>query len=383
MKPSSDRVADPNAPLSGLSAEDVHEHVIYRDAETNAVISDPNAPTYNEKFAYLISGQQKKWQGSVIKWRYNPAGQPSIFRSEEVVNAIIEATERWTAVCGIKFEYQGHTTAVPQFSSCDDISSVGWGPLNDNVMGYAMACYRGSYFDQLDVMFDNIEPLQIHNLDWLKITAVHEFGHILGLGHTDISNAVMYSWLNQRHPISDDIEGCQSLYGAANSTPAPVCNADSVQSCSVSNGYGERVCNSAGSGYDTCQAKSCNTGYSLQNGSCVQNAPPPVCNAGTKQSCNISNGYGERTCNSVGSAYGSCQVKSCNSGYTLQNGSCVANTPSQNLYCSPNSTKTCSVFNGTGVQTCNASGTAYSSCQMTACNPGHYQFFGFCFRSWR
>ena len=335
MKESSRLSSASEEPLKQLSISEVHEHVVYRDAETNAPISNPNAAVFNEKFTYLV-GQPKTWPTGVIKWHYNPAGQPSIFTADQVISAIKEATERWTAVCGVRFEYQGLTTAVPQFSSCDDISSVGWGPLQDNIMGYAMACYRGSNFDQLDVMFDNIEPLQIHNLDWLKITAAHEFGHILGLGHTDINNAVMYGFLNQRFPIADDIEGCQSLYGAAGNvsqpapiptpapqTPAPVCTAGSTQTCSVVNGVGQRTCNAAGSGYGSCQVVSCNSGYTNQNGSCVVVIQPPIqqpttfCSPNTTRSCSARNGIGIQTCNARGSRYSSCEIQSCNEGYSL------------------------------------------------------------------
>ncbi|KAL9978987.1 hypothetical protein ACROYT_G016576 [Oculina patagonica] len=60
------------------------------------------------------------------------------------------------------------------------------------------------------------------NLLWV---AVHEFGHSLGLDHTNIEEAIMYPYYTGYVPNmqlhSDDIAGIQSLYGAEVQTPAP------------------------------------------------------------------------------------------------------------------------------------------------------------------
>lgn len=53
---------------------------------------------------------------------------------------------------------------------------------------------------------------------------------------------------------------------------------------------------------------------------------PRICTPAASQSCVIPNGTGSRTCNSAGTAYGSCAATSCNSGFDLLNQSCVART---------------------------------------------------------
>lgn len=69
------------------------------------------------------------------------------------------------------------------------------------------------------------------------------------------------------------------------------------------------------------EGKSASTSMSVSGGTAT---PTPLCTASSSRSCTISNGAGSQTCNSSGSAWGSCSAVSCNSGYSLSNGSCVA-----------------------------------------------------------
>lgn len=59
------------------------------------------------------------------------------------------------------------------------------------------------------------------NLDWV---AVHEFGHSLGLGHSNVRESIMYPWYKGYVPniklTNDDIKGIRALYGKP-SNPQP------------------------------------------------------------------------------------------------------------------------------------------------------------------
>ncbi len=81
----------------------------------------------------------------------------------------------------------------------------------------------------------------------------------------------------------------------------------------------EALCiNSGGSMANT--VCSCPSGKKLEGGVCKDNVT--ACTPNSKASCTITNGSGQKTCNSAGTAYGSCVAVSCNTGYALNAGSC-------------------------------------------------------------
>ena len=119
-----------------------------------------------------------------------------------------------------------------------------------------------------------------------------------------------------------------------------ICNGRGDRSCSVPNGEGQitRDCiNGKWSSWGDCQAISCNEGYILESGACIQETSEPEdpvdpdpeepgCDGANTQSCQVPNGEGEqtRTCtNGEWSSWGECQAISCNPGYILQNGICI------------------------------------------------------------
>lgn len=164
--------------------------------------------------------------------------------------------------------------------------------------------------------------------------------------------------------------GCESGYYYSNGQClAQACSPLSTTSCATANGSGTKTCNALGSAYGSCQTVSCNSGFYNNNGSCVAQ----VCSPNTSQSC-VSNHYlGTQMCNTQGSGFGTCVTGvTCESGYYNSGLACVPQV------CSPNTTASCSANNGTGTYTCNANGSAYGSCTINQCNSGYALVNGSC-----
>lgn len=83
-----------------------------------------------------------------------------------------------------------------------------------------------AHFDD-DELFTTGTPNGI-NLDWV---AVHEFGHSMGLEHSNVRESIMYPWYKGYFPnielTEDDILGIQDIYGKCSGVKAR----NSTRSC--------------------------------------------------------------------------------------------------------------------------------------------------------
>ena len=128
-----------------------------------------------------------------------------------------------------------------------------------------------------------------------------------------------------------------------------VCIANSTKACSAENGSSscKPVPLTAADGGPCGNPTSCNGGYNLKNGTCVTNV---LHSPGGQQSCIVGNGTGSQTCNSSGSAWSVCSG-------TIN-------------VCTPNSQQSCPIANGTGLETCNSVGSSWGPCQVASCRSG-------------
>lgn len=170
------------------------------------------------RFDYLLWPSGAKWNGALMKWHYNPSGQPAAVSTEAMLALIQADMAKWSASCAIRFEYQGITSAAPTFN--DGVNVVGWSSA-DGYDGYTQYWYRGGYFSDVDVRLD---PTRLTTATQIEGIVDHELGHAIGLDHSDQTASIM--WANPYHSYdyqrtlrADDIAGCQALYGAAASTP--------------------------------------------------------------------------------------------------------------------------------------------------------------------
>jgi hypothetical protein len=182
------------------------------------------------KFQFMF-GAAARWRGPLV-WKYNHANAPGPWDGDPAgtVAAITSTLTRWTQVCGIRFEYRGETTVPPdtrvqspQYGEQPDYETVvGWGSFPDNTAGVTYAWYgvtnlgeRLLYDTDIILSVDRVRSTQAMNR-----TATHEWGHALGLAHSNVGDAIMsgppdtaYNGLLDLQP--DDVRGCRCLYGPA------------------------------------------------------------------------------------------------------------------------------------------------------------------------
>lgn len=174
------------------------------------------APAGANLFDYVLWPNAPKWDGAVMPWYYNPNGQPATVTTESMLATINADMAKWEKACGIRFKYQGTTSAAP--TSKDGWNVIGWASAK-GYDGYTQYWYSNYKFTDVDIRLD---PTRLTDPTNIEAILTHELGHAVGLDHSDQSAAVMFA--NPYHTYnyqltlrSDDIAGCVALYGA----PAP------------------------------------------------------------------------------------------------------------------------------------------------------------------
>ena len=102
-----------------------------------------------------------------------------------------------------------------------------------------------------------------------------------------------------------------------------LCSPQSVNSCRLSNGTGQKTCSANGLSFGSCRLITCDSGFHVNGGSCRANICTPN---STNNSCRVANGSGFQRCNSTGSGFvaNTCQARSCDEGFSLLSGRCSA-----------------------------------------------------------
>ena len=173
------------------------------------------------------------WPERNVTWQYNPDGAPPELNGHAA--AIGSGAATWSNA-GADFTFSGGSESGAGTGAChgtlDDKNTVGWAPQTGSVLAVTCTWYELAGSPRAAIEFDmEIDP----EWEWttgspvrvdLESVALHEFGHALGLAHSENPNAVMYATYSQgslkRELTDDDLEGLYALYGATGQeTPTP------------------------------------------------------------------------------------------------------------------------------------------------------------------
>jgi hypothetical protein len=171
-----------------------------------------------------------RWPAT-FQWKYNPANAPAQIDKASVVATLQAAFDKWSSQCNVRHEYAGETGTAPHAidnpSGPDYQSVVGWGSLTSNSAWtfdwWQSTGAGGRDLVDADVLLSVEDVTDVRELDRV---ATHEFGHAIGLNHSNLESSVMagppltpYNMLVA--PQADDIRGCRCLYGLPAGASAP------------------------------------------------------------------------------------------------------------------------------------------------------------------
>ena len=217
---------------AGAAATGANDHHLLPIPTKPGATARPS-PKYNQLFGGNIG------RLSPLRWRYNHSRAPAAFAGDPVgaVAQVRAALDSWTQVCGVTYEYEGETTIAPDTRVTDAqlgeqpdfVNVVGWGGLDTRGLDAHTAGVTWSWYDdQTGELLDSDIILSIDFVQSaiaMERTATHEWGHALGLDHSEVGGALMagppfndYNSVRTLH--RDDILGCRCMYGGSTINPA-------------------------------------------------------------------------------------------------------------------------------------------------------------------
>ncbi|KAJ6875703.1 metalloendoproteinase 5-MMP-like [Populus alba x Populus x berolinensis] len=168
---------------------------------------------------YSFFTGQPRWRKQALTYVFSPENQ----LSDEVKAVFSRAFDRWSTVIPLNFS-QTDSVYTADIRIAFFSGDHGDGEPFDGVLGtlaHAFSPQNGRLHlddDEHWVMTGDVRTSKLTSAVDLESVAVHEIGHLLGLGHSSVEESIMYPSISSRtrkvELATDDIEGIQTLYGS-------------------------------------------------------------------------------------------------------------------------------------------------------------------------
>jgi len=171
---------------------------------------------------YVLTGFRQT--EPLVEIVYYPLGAPFGPQAE----ALIRAVNDWGSATNSATDTSyAQAAGLPANSICggaygapvppgyDGQNTITWGPIGGLAIG--RACWSG--VDECDIVLDSGWG-GAANEEAIRTVAMHEVGHCLGLGHSEVQAAVMWaSYSNPKALHADDRAGFCAIYGCNGGSP--------------------------------------------------------------------------------------------------------------------------------------------------------------------